>query len=93
LIFSYLMRMKRLLRIIAAFVILLFLIIQSVLAQDTLKIINARILDGTGNSWYWGEITASNGKIVSIKKTAGLRLKGEANLQPTTHNPQLITHN
>jgi len=93
LIFSYLMRMKRLLRIIAAFLILLFLIIQSVLAQDSLRIINARILDGTGNSWYWGEITASNGKIVSIKKTAGLRQPGGVNPQLTTINPQLSTHN
>jgi N-acyl-D-amino-acid deacylase len=98
--------MKKLFQLIAGIVILLLMIGQTALAQDSLKIINARILDGTGNSWYWGEIIMANGKILSIKKTAGLHLTGESsssalgssgqassNAQPSTLNPQLPTLN
>jgi len=98
--------MKKLLQLIAGNVILLFLIGQAAFAQDSLKIINARILDGTGNSWYWGEIMVANGKILSIKKTAGLHVTGgsssaalgssvqaSANSKPSTRDPQLPTLN
>jgi len=82
------MRMKRL----TAFLIsILILQVQTVGAQDSLRIINARILDGTGNSWFWGEITVVNGKIQSIKRTAGIKLPVTAGAQLTTNNNQLTT--
>jgi N-acyl-D-amino-acid deacylase len=54
---------------ISSFVIVLFCFI-NLHAQTIpdIAIINARILDGTGNSWYWGALTISNGKIVQIIK-------------------------
>jgi N-acyl-D-amino-acid deacylase len=33
-----------------------------------LKIINGRIIDGTGNPWFYGEVGILNGKIVAIGK-------------------------
>ncbi len=38
-------------------------------SQTDLVISNARILDGTGNSWYWGSIEVGGGKITRISKT------------------------
>jgi N-acyl-D-amino-acid deacylase len=38
-----------------------------------LLILNGRIIDGTGNSWYYGDVAIADGKIVKIGK-----LKGEA---------------
>ena len=62
----------------------------SVSAQDSLLIINARILDGTGNSWFWGEIMTANGKILSIQKTAGLRTVGKnTNALPVSAGTQV----
>ncbi len=66
------MPMKKRFPFLISLLILIFT--NSILAQDTLRIINARILDGTGNSWYWGEITSAGGKIVSIKKTPAVRM-------------------
>jgi N-acyl-D-amino-acid deacylase len=54
---------------ISSCVILLFCFIH--LHAQTIPdmaITNARILDGTGNSWYWGALTVSNGKIAQIIK-------------------------
>jgi N-acyl-D-amino-acid deacylase len=36
--------------------------------QPELLITNARILDGTGNSWFWGSIFISGGKISRIER-------------------------
>ncbi|HEX5669366.1 MAG TPA: hypothetical protein VFX73_11215 [Chitinophagaceae bacterium] len=36
--------------------------------QPDLLITNARILDGTGNSWFWGSLYVSNGKISKIER-------------------------
>lgn len=48
-------------------VILLLLLTYSSRAQQAdLLIKNGRILDGTGNSWYYGDIAISNGKILRI---------------------------
>ena len=38
-----------------------------------LLIANGRIIDGTGNSWYYGDVAVANGKILKIGK-----LKGQA---------------
>jgi N-acyl-D-amino-acid deacylase len=35
-------------------------------SQTELIISNARILDGTGNSWYWGSVEVGGGKITRI---------------------------
>jgi N-acyl-D-amino-acid deacylase len=40
----------------------------SVNAQSDLLITNARILDGTGNSWYWGAVEVKQGLIHKIHK-------------------------
>src|SRR5215471_8024670 len=47
----------------------LFLIPLSVFAQQNvcdIIIRNGKILDGTGNSWYYGDIAIKNGKIVGV---------------------------
>ena len=50
--------------------ILLNLLSFAVSAQSAdLLIQNARILDGTGNSWFWGSIDIVNGKINHIYRT------------------------
>ena len=54
------------------FILLLFA--QSVLAQHPiaigydLLIRNGKIIDGTGNSWYYGDVAVKDGKIISIGK-------------------------
>lgn len=46
--------------------ILFFLLLPfSVTAQDCdILIINGKIIDGTGNSWYYGDVAVNNGKII-----------------------------
>ncbi len=36
--------------------------------QADLLIRNGKILDGTGNSWFYGDIAVQNGKIVALGK-------------------------
>ena len=36
-----------------------------------LLIVNGRIIDGTGNSWYYGDVGVGNGKIVKIGNVKG----------------------
>jgi N-acyl-D-amino-acid deacylase len=38
--------------------------------QAEILIKNGKILDGTGNSWYYGDIAITNGKIIAIGKLA-----------------------
>ncbi|HEX8316225.1 MAG TPA: D-aminoacylase [Flavisolibacter sp.] len=44
------------------------LLVHSLHAQTTADVIikNGRILDGTGNSWFWGDVAIKDGKIVKI---------------------------
>jgi N-acyl-D-amino-acid deacylase len=49
-------------------VVLFFLLTLKVTAQTDLLITNARIVDGTGNSWYWGSIEVEEGLIHKIRK-------------------------
>jgi N-acyl-D-amino-acid deacylase len=45
-------------------------------AQYDLLLRNGKIIDGTGNSWYYADIAVKNGKIISIQKNiAGTALK------------------
>ena len=37
-------------------------------AQSDLLITHARILDGTGNSWYWGAVEIEDGRIHKIHR-------------------------
>jgi len=48
----------------------IFLVLsQSLFAQNyDVLILNGKIVDGTGNSWYYGDIAIKDGKIVSIGK-------------------------
>ena len=50
--------------------LMLFLLISSNAAaqQYDVLIVNGKIIDGTGNSWYYGDIAIKDGKIVSIGK-------------------------
>ncbi len=50
--------------------LVLFLFVQQVCAQQTcdLLIKNGKIIDGTGNGWYYADIAITDGKIVSIQK-------------------------
>ena len=41
-------------------------------AQADLLITNGRILDGTGNSWYYGGIAIKDGKILKLGKVQGI---------------------
>lgn len=54
---------------------LLFLFIsQQLSAQQTADILikNGRILDGTGNSWYYGDVAIANGKIIYTGKPSNI---------------------
>ena len=42
--------------------------LQGFAQNPDLIITNARILDGTGNSWFWGSISISGGKILKIER-------------------------
>ncbi len=44
------------------------LLINTSFAQFDVLIKNGKIMDGTGNSWYYADIAVKDGKIVSIKK-------------------------
>jgi N-acyl-D-amino-acid deacylase len=52
---------------------LLFLPILCASQQPDLLISNGKIIDGTGNSWYYGDIAIRNGKIMAIGKLAGIK--------------------
>src|SRR5829696_5554305 len=45
-----------------------FLLSNHLQAQNTADVLikNGRILDGTGNSWFWGDIAVKDGKITKI---------------------------
>ncbi len=49
---------------------LISLLVSTVLnaQQADILIINGKILDGTGNSWFYGDVAISNGKILAIGK-------------------------
>lgn len=51
------------------YVVLFFLLIANYLPAQTavdILIRNGRILDGTGNSWFWGDVAVKDGKIFQI---------------------------
>jgi N-acyl-D-amino-acid deacylase len=52
------------------FAFLLLLLPGALIAQNNYDIIirNGKIIDGTGNSWYYADIAVKDGKIVSIQK-------------------------
>jgi len=59
------------------FIVFLALSVQAQMPSQTADIIikNAKILDGTGNSWFYGDIAIGSGKIIQIGKLAGWNAK------------------
>ncbi len=56
--------------------LLLFTIAFSARSQDCdLLITNGKIIDGTGNNWYYGNIAVKNGKIIKIGRDVNLSAK------------------
>jgi len=53
------------------FLIVLFISINS-FAQADIIIRNGRILDGTGNSWYYADVAIKDGKIMKIGQLSGI---------------------
>jgi N-acyl-D-amino-acid deacylase len=55
------------------FIFFLFFV-QSVFAQQhyDVLILNGKIIDGTGNSWYYGDVAVKDGKIAAIGKLSGI---------------------
>lgn len=55
--------------------LLIFLFISTTLFSQTADILitNGRILDGTGNSWYYGDIAVKDGKIIKTGNLAGYK--------------------
>lgn len=51
--------------------ILFLLTIHLQAQQYDLVILNGKIVDGTGNSWYYGDVAVKDGKIAKIGKAAG----------------------
>jgi N-acyl-D-amino-acid deacylase len=53
-----------------AFFLLLLFTAATLSAQTTADVLikNGRILDGTGNSWFWGDVAVKDGKILQIGK-------------------------
>ena len=51
-------------------VLLLFLFAQHCFAQQSCDVLikNGKIIDGTGNGWYYADIAITNGKIIALKK-------------------------
>src|SRR6188474_2739302 len=51
-------------------ILLLLLISDSIIAQQQFDVIilNGKIIDGTGNSWFYGDIAIKDGKIVYVGK-------------------------
>ncbi len=54
--------------------LLLFLFAQHCFAQQSCDVLikNGKIIDGTGNGWYYADIAVTNGKIIAIKKNITL---------------------
>ena len=43
--------------------------------QADILITNGKIIDGTGNSWYYGNIAVKDGKIIKIGRDVNLSAK------------------
>src|SRR5690349_13768458 len=58
----------------AQFIVCLLLSLSS-LAQNYADIIikNGKIIDGTGNSWFYGDVAVKEGKIIAVGKLSGWR--------------------
>lgn len=72
--------------------ILLFLLLPfSVTAQDCdILIINGKIIDGTGNSWYYGDVAVNNGKIIKTGRGLTLTAKKTINAKGLIVAPGFI---
>jgi len=57
-------------------ILLLLLLPSFALAQDCdILITNGKIIDGTGNNWYYGNVAVKNGKIIAIGRQLDLIAK------------------
>ncbi len=48
-----------------------------------LLIKNGRIIDGTGNSWFWGDVAVTGGKISYVGKTSSITAKKSLHINKT----------
>src|SRR5688572_23104513 len=55
------------------FTVILLIACTTGIAQTTCDILirNGRIIDGTGNSWYYGDVAITGGKIIAVGKLTG----------------------
>ena len=62
---------------VLAFILFLALSVQAQLPSQAADILikNAKILDGTGNSWFYGDIAIGGGKIIQIGKLSNWNAK------------------
>ena len=52
--------------------LLLFFSYYTIAQRADILITNGRIIDGTGNSWFYGDVAISNGKIIYIGKSKSI---------------------
>ncbi len=56
--------------------ILFLLLAATAISQDCdILITNGKIIDGTGNSWYYGNVAVKDGKIIKIGRDVNLSAK------------------
>lgn len=55
---------------ITAFILILFFL--PARSQYDVLILNGKIIDGTGNSWFYGDVAIKDGKIVYVGKTSNV---------------------
>jgi N-acyl-D-amino-acid deacylase len=65
--------MRNKLSLVLFFIVFLAVSVEAQTADILIK--NAKILDGTGNSWFYGDIAVSGGKILQIGKLSGWTAK------------------
>lgn len=71
--------------------IALLLLGNTAFAQDAdIVIRNGKILDGTGNSWFYGDVAVKNGKIIKVGKSLPIKGIKEINAQGLIVAPGFI---
>ncbi|MEP7323143.1 MAG: D-aminoacylase, partial [Saprospiraceae bacterium] len=66
-------------------------LVHASLAQNALLIKNGRILDGTGNTWYYSDVYISNGIIQKIGKNLDIKNNPPENIQIIDAMGQIVS--